>query len=86
MELNDITYAINGAIFEVNKVLGPGVGLRVDRILAQINDESVDEPGYKYKKISATAKNLMLQHTWRAVYVSFRTRFGGLPSGLPAQS
>ena len=24
MELNDITYAINGAIFEVNKVLGPG--------------------------------------------------------------
>ena len=24
MELNDITYTINGAIFEVNKVLGPG--------------------------------------------------------------
>jgi GxxExxY protein len=24
MNLNDITYAINGAIFEVNKVLGPG--------------------------------------------------------------
>jgi len=24
MELNDITYAINGAIFEVNRVLGPG--------------------------------------------------------------
>lgn len=24
MKLNDITYAINGAIFEVNKVLGPG--------------------------------------------------------------
>jgi GxxExxY protein len=24
MRLNDITYAINGAIFEVNKVLGPG--------------------------------------------------------------
>lgn len=24
MELNDITYIINGAIFEVNKVLGPG--------------------------------------------------------------
>jgi GxxExxY protein len=24
MEINDITYAINGAIFEVNKVLGPG--------------------------------------------------------------
>ena len=24
MDINDITYAINGAIFEVNKVLGPG--------------------------------------------------------------
>ena len=24
MEINDITYAINGAIFELNKVLGPG--------------------------------------------------------------
>ena len=24
MEINDITYAINGAIFEVNKILGPG--------------------------------------------------------------
>jgi GxxExxY protein len=24
MELNDITYKINGAIFEVNRVLGPG--------------------------------------------------------------
>jgi len=24
MDINDITYAINGAVFEVNKVLGPG--------------------------------------------------------------
>jgi GxxExxY protein len=24
MKLNEITYAINGAIFEVNKILGPG--------------------------------------------------------------
>ena len=24
MKINDITYAINGAIFEVNKILGPG--------------------------------------------------------------
>jgi GxxExxY protein len=24
MELNDITYAINGAVFEVNSILGPG--------------------------------------------------------------
>ncbi len=38
------------------------VGLLIDRILDQINEESVNEPGYKYKKISAAAKNLMLQH------------------------
>lgn len=24
MDINDVTYAINGAIFEVNRVLGPG--------------------------------------------------------------
>jgi GxxExxY protein len=24
MKLNDITYAINGAVFEVNEILGPG--------------------------------------------------------------
>ena len=29
MDINDITYAINGAVFEVNKVLGPGFLERV---------------------------------------------------------
>ncbi len=24
MDINDLTYEINGAVFEVNKVLGPG--------------------------------------------------------------
>jgi GxxExxY protein len=24
MEINDVTYAINGAVFEINKILGPG--------------------------------------------------------------
>ena len=24
MDINEITYAINGAVFEVNKILGPG--------------------------------------------------------------
>jgi len=24
MELNDITYTINGSVFEVNRILGPG--------------------------------------------------------------
>lgn len=30
MDVNDITYAINGAVFEVNKVLGPGFLEKVD--------------------------------------------------------
>jgi hypothetical protein len=24
MDINELTYAINGAVFEINKVLGPG--------------------------------------------------------------
>ncbi len=29
MDINDITYAINGAVFEVNRILGPGFLERV---------------------------------------------------------
>ncbi len=41
------------------------VALLIDRLLDQINQESVEEPGFKHKKISAAAKNLMLQQEWR---------------------
>jgi DNA-binding NtrC family response regulator len=40
------------------------VSLLIDRFLDQINQESRDEPGFKRKKISASAKNLLLQHRW----------------------
>ena len=40
------------------------VGLLIDSILGQINAESNAEPGYKQKKISSGAKNLMLQYDW----------------------
>ena len=40
------------------------INLLIDRLLDQINKESIEEPGYKHKKISAAAKNLMLQHAW----------------------
>ena len=40
------------------------VGLLIESILEQINTDSVAEPGYKHKKISSAAKNLMLQHSW----------------------
>ncbi len=62
----DLFYRLAVAVLKLPPLIDrPGdVGLLVDRILDQINDESVNEPGYKYKKISAAAKNLMLQHTW----------------------
>jgi transcriptional regulator with PAS, ATPase and Fis domain len=40
------------------------VGLLIDSILGQMNTESNAEPGYKQKKISSGAKNLMLQYDW----------------------
>jgi transcriptional regulator with PAS, ATPase and Fis domain len=62
----DLFYRIAVAVLKLPplKDRSGDVGLLVDRILDQINEESVNELGYKYKKISAAAKNLMLQHTW----------------------
>jgi len=40
------------------------VSLLIDQFLEQINKEGVNEPGYKHKKLSASAKNLLLQHPW----------------------
>jgi transcriptional regulator with PAS, ATPase and Fis domain len=62
----DLFYRIAVAVLKLPplKDRAGDVGLLVDRILDQINEESVDEPGYKYRKISAAAKNLMIQHAW----------------------
>ena len=40
------------------------ISLLIERLLEQVNKESEIEPGYKHKKISAGAKNLMMQHSW----------------------
>ena len=40
------------------------ISFLVDRFLRQINTDSKNEPGYKHKKISAPAKNLLIQHSW----------------------
>ena len=40
------------------------LGLLVDRLLDQINEESAHEPGYRDKKLSASARNILLQHSW----------------------
>ena len=40
------------------------VSLLIDRFIEQINTESGNEPAYKQKKVSASARNLLLQHAW----------------------
>ncbi len=40
------------------------LSLLIDQFLGQINQESSGEPGYKQKKISASARNLLLRHSW----------------------
>ncbi len=40
------------------------VGLLIDHLLAHINRESRGEPGFSEKKLSAGARNLLLNHPW----------------------
>jgi len=40
------------------------IGVLVDHLLDQVNREAVNEPGYKDKKLSAGARNLLLAHPW----------------------
>jgi DNA-binding NtrC family response regulator len=40
------------------------LGLLIDSLLNQVNKESEGEPGFRNKKISASAKKLMLNHEW----------------------
>jgi transcriptional regulator with PAS, ATPase and Fis domain len=40
------------------------VSLLIDQFLERINRESSNEPGYRQKKISASARNLLLSRSW----------------------
>jgi transcriptional regulator with PAS, ATPase and Fis domain len=40
------------------------VGLLIDHLLIQVNREAATEPGYKDKKLSAGARNLLSTHSW----------------------
>jgi DNA-binding NtrC family response regulator len=40
------------------------LNLLIDYLLAQINQESAEEPGYVNKKISAAARNIISDHIW----------------------
>jgi len=43
MDINEITYIINGAIFEVNRILGPGFLEKVyeNALLKELNDKGL---------------------------------------------
>ncbi|NOY25156.1 MAG: AAA domain-containing protein, partial [Oligoflexia bacterium] len=40
------------------------LGLLIDALLGQVNQESESDPGYQHKTLSASARNLLLQHPW----------------------
>ncbi|MBI4603432.1 MAG: sigma-54-dependent Fis family transcriptional regulator, partial [Planctomycetes bacterium] len=40
------------------------LGLLIDHLLAQVNREDTEQPGYVDKKLSAGARNLLLSHPW----------------------
>jgi len=40
------------------------LGVLIDHLLAQVNLEAQAEPGFKEKKLSAGARNLLLSHPW----------------------
>ena len=43
----------------------PGdLSLLIDKLAQQVNEESKEELGYQHKKITVSAKNLLLQHPW----------------------
>ncbi|MDD5204857.1 MAG: sigma-54 dependent transcriptional regulator, partial [Desulfobacterales bacterium] len=62
----DLFYRIAVAILKLPPLRerSGDVGLIVDYLMDQINSASEQDPGYTHKKISAGAKNLMLQYSW----------------------
>ena len=43
----------------------PGdLGVLIDHLIEQINQESEEQPGYRRKKISSNARNVLLNHDW----------------------
>jgi transcriptional regulator with PAS, ATPase and Fis domain len=62
----DLYYRVAVAVLKLPALKNrPGdIGLLIEHILKKINKESIEEPGYKYKKISTSAKNIMINHSW----------------------
>jgi len=62
----DLFYRLAVAILKLPPVRARSgdLSLLIDTLLAKVNDEAKAVPGYKQKKLSAAAKNLMLKHPW----------------------
>lgn len=43
---------------------GEDIGLLIDKLMDRINIEASLEPGFEHKKLSASARNLLLKHPW----------------------
>jgi transcriptional regulator with GAF, ATPase, and Fis domain len=40
------------------------LNLLIDALLAQVNREATSQPGFKHKKLSVSARNVLLRHAW----------------------
>jgi len=62
----DLFYRLAVAIFKLPPIRerAGDVGLLIDHLLNQINRDRETEPGYIHKKLSVSAKNIMLQQPW----------------------
>ncbi|WP_449244448.1 sigma-54 interaction domain-containing protein [Desulfobacca acetoxidans] len=63
---SDLFYRLAVAIIQLPPLRErPGdLSVLIDKLLEKINADSASEPGYKFKKISPAARNLLLQHRW----------------------
>ncbi|MCD6297536.1 MAG: sigma-54-dependent Fis family transcriptional regulator [Deltaproteobacteria bacterium] len=63
---SDLFYRLAVAVLHLPPLRNrPGdLSLLIDKLLEQTNREGKKEPGYLHKKITASAKNLMLNHDW----------------------
>ena len=70
MDLNDLTYKINGAVFEVNSVLGPGflekvyenaIVVELNQIGLRVQAQAPIKVGYKGKCIGEYFTDLLVE-------------------------